>query len=98
VAADFELPEIIKATFNAILLNEEIELGVAHDFTTESMKSSLVSLRWSTFEVWMGCVDHVLGVAQLQRPADEVEICASRDGQEERSQSNGPSTPSSDEE
>ena len=75
MAADFELPEIIKATFNAILLNEEIELGVAHDFTTESMKSSLVSLRWSTFEVWISCVDHVLSATQLQRPTNEEEVC-----------------------
>ncbi|KAJ8443340.1 LOW QUALITY PROTEIN: hypothetical protein Cgig2_015821 [Carnegiea gigantea] len=50
-AADFELPEIVQATFYTMLLNEEVELGVAHDFTAESMKSSLIGMRWSTFEV-----------------------------------------------
>ncbi|KAJ8421186.1 hypothetical protein Cgig2_011314 [Carnegiea gigantea] len=51
VAADFELPEIVQATFYAMLLNEAVDLGVAHNFTTESVKSSLIGLRWSTFEV-----------------------------------------------
>ncbi|KAJ8423646.1 hypothetical protein Cgig2_006677 [Carnegiea gigantea] len=72
--ADFELPEIVQVTFYAMLLNEAVELGVTHDFTVESMKSSLVGLRWSTFDVWMGCVNHVLRAARLQRPADEVEV------------------------
>ncbi|KAJ8421605.1 hypothetical protein Cgig2_025734 [Carnegiea gigantea] len=80
-AADFELPEIVQATFYTIMLNKAVELGVAHDLTAESMKSSLVGLRWSTFEVWMGCVDHVYGP---------------RNGQEEGSGSNGPPAPSSD--
>ncbi|KAJ8442187.1 hypothetical protein Cgig2_005127 [Carnegiea gigantea] len=34
-----------------MLLNEAFKLGVAHEYTVESMKSSLVRLRWSTFEV-----------------------------------------------
>ncbi|KAJ8441272.1 hypothetical protein Cgig2_013687 [Carnegiea gigantea] len=89
-AADFELPEIVQATFYTILLNEAIELGMAYDFMTESIKSSLVGLRWSTFEVWIGCVNH--------RPTDEVEVRRSRDGQEEGSGLHGPPTPSSDEE
>ncbi|KAJ8419891.1 hypothetical protein Cgig2_017701 [Carnegiea gigantea] len=64
-AADFKLSEIVQATFYAMLLNEAIELGVAHDFAAESMKSSLIGLRWSTFEVWMDCVDHALMGAQF---------------------------------
>ncbi|KAJ8430980.1 hypothetical protein Cgig2_027693 [Carnegiea gigantea] len=59
-AADFELSEIVQATFYAMLLNEAVELGVVHDFTAESVKSSLIGLRRSTFEVWMDCVDHAL--------------------------------------
>ncbi|KAJ8425728.1 hypothetical protein Cgig2_001027 [Carnegiea gigantea] len=97
-AADFELPEIVQVTFYAMLLNEVVELGVAYDFTAKSLKSSLVGLRWSTFEVWMGCVDHVLRAAQLQRPADEVEIRGPLDGQEEGSGSNSLPAPSGDEE
>ncbi|KAJ8426225.1 hypothetical protein Cgig2_003850 [Carnegiea gigantea] len=57
---DFELPKIVQVIFYAMLLNEVVELGVAHDFTVESMKSSLIGLRWSTFEIWMDCVDHAL--------------------------------------
>ncbi|KAJ8423406.1 LOW QUALITY PROTEIN: hypothetical protein Cgig2_030573 [Carnegiea gigantea] len=73
-----------RATFYAMLLNEAVELGVAHEYTAKSMKSSLAGLRWSTFE--------------LYRPADEVEVRGSQDGQEEGSGSAGPPAPSSDEE
>ncbi|KAJ8432493.1 LOW QUALITY PROTEIN: hypothetical protein Cgig2_003570 [Carnegiea gigantea] len=95
-AAEFELPEIVQATFYTILLNEAVELGVADKYTAESTKSSLVDLRSSTFE--MDCMDCPLRGAQLYRPTDEVEVRGSEDGQEERSGSAGPSTPSSDEE
>jgi len=88
-AADFELPELVHVTFYAMLLNEAVELGVVYNFTAESMKSSLIGLRWSTFEVWMDCVDHVLRAAQLQGPADEVEVCGSQDGQDEGSRLTG---------
>ncbi|KAJ8426754.1 hypothetical protein Cgig2_029423 [Carnegiea gigantea] len=92
-AAEFELFEIVQATFYATLLNEAIKPGVAHDLTAESMKSSLVGLRRSTFKVWMGYIDHVLRAAQLQRPTYEVEIRGSLDGQEEGSGSNSPRPP-----
>jgi len=52
-AAEFKLLEIVQATFYAMLVNKTFELGVAHEYTAERMKSSLVGLRWSTFEVWM---------------------------------------------
>ncbi|KAJ8433848.1 LOW QUALITY PROTEIN: hypothetical protein Cgig2_032059 [Carnegiea gigantea] len=44
---EFELPEI--ATFQAMLLNETVELGVAHEYKAKSMKSSL--LYWPADEV-----------------------------------------------
>ncbi|KAJ8444450.1 hypothetical protein Cgig2_005972 [Carnegiea gigantea] len=72
-AAEFELPKIVQATFYAMLLNEAVKLGVAHEYMADSMKSSLVGLRWPTFEVWMDCMDCVVREAQLYRPADEVE-------------------------
>jgi len=59
-AADFELPEMVQATFYAMLLNEAVELGVVHGFIAEGLKSALAGLRWSSFEVWMSCVDHEL--------------------------------------
>ncbi|KAJ8433463.1 hypothetical protein Cgig2_014504 [Carnegiea gigantea] len=52
-AAELELPEIVQATFYAMLLNEMLELSIVHEYTAERMKSSLVGLRWSTFEVWI---------------------------------------------
>ena len=36
--AEFELPEIVQATFYTMLLNEAFELSMAHEYTTESMK------------------------------------------------------------
>ncbi|KAJ8443430.1 hypothetical protein Cgig2_026217 [Carnegiea gigantea] len=63
--ADFELPKIVQATFYTMLLNKVVELGVVLEFTAESMKSSLIGLRWSTFEVWMDCVDHALREAHF---------------------------------
>jgi len=80
-----------------MLLNKAVELGVAHDFTFESIKSSLIGLRWSTFEVWMDCVDHALRGAH-HRPADEVDLRGSQEGREKGFGSAGPLAPSSDEE
>ncbi|KAJ8431006.1 hypothetical protein Cgig2_025688 [Carnegiea gigantea] len=44
VAADFELPEMVQATFYAMLLNEVVELGVVHGFMAEGLKSAPVGL------------------------------------------------------
>ncbi|KAJ8426858.1 hypothetical protein Cgig2_006533 [Carnegiea gigantea] len=49
-AADFELPEMVQATFYAMLLNEVVELGVIRGFMVEGLKLALVGLRWSSFE------------------------------------------------
>ncbi|KAJ8427204.1 LOW QUALITY PROTEIN: hypothetical protein Cgig2_004363 [Carnegiea gigantea] len=95
-AAELELPEI--ATFYAMLLNEMLELGVVHEYTTERMKSLLVGLRWSTFEVWMRIMDEVIRGAQFHRQPDEVDVKGAWDGQGEGSGSADPPTPSSDEE
>ena len=43
--ANFKLPEIVQATFYAMLLNKAVDLGVAYDCTAESIKSSLIGLR-----------------------------------------------------
>ena len=50
-AADFELPEMVQAIFYAMLLNEAIELSVVRGFIVEGLKSALMGLRWSSFEV-----------------------------------------------
>ncbi|KAJ8424906.1 hypothetical protein Cgig2_007631 [Carnegiea gigantea] len=41
MTAEFEIPEIVQATFYAMLLNEAFELGMAHEYIADSMKSSL---------------------------------------------------------
>ncbi|KAJ8445629.1 hypothetical protein Cgig2_018570 [Carnegiea gigantea] len=72
--ADFELPEMVQATFFAMLSNMTVELGVVRGFMAEGLKSALVGLRWSSFEVWMSCVNHELKEAQLRRHAVTVEV------------------------
>ncbi|KAJ8453133.1 LOW QUALITY PROTEIN: hypothetical protein Cgig2_008017 [Carnegiea gigantea] len=59
-AADFELPEMVQATFYAMLLNEAVKLGVVRRFIVKGLKTSLVGLRWSCFEARMSCTDHKL--------------------------------------
>ncbi|KAJ8425173.1 hypothetical protein Cgig2_013327 [Carnegiea gigantea] len=39
--AELELPEIVQATFYAMLLNQMLELDVVHEYTVERMKSLL---------------------------------------------------------
>jgi len=64
-AADFELPEMVQATFYTMLLNGAVELGVVRGFMVNGLKSSLVGLRWTCFEAWMSRTDHELREAQL---------------------------------
>ncbi|KAJ8420107.1 LOW QUALITY PROTEIN: hypothetical protein Cgig2_011977 [Carnegiea gigantea] len=87
--AGFELPKMV--TFYAILLNELPKMA-------EGLKSALVGLRWSSFEVWMSCVNHKLREAQFRRQAVAGEVRGPLDGQEESSGSNGPPALSSDKE
>ncbi|KAJ8436120.1 hypothetical protein Cgig2_001147 [Carnegiea gigantea] len=96
--AESELSEIIQVTFYAILLNKILELVVVHEYTAERMRSLLVGLRWSTFEVWMCIMDEVIRGAQLHCLSDEVEVKGARCSQGEASGSAAPSTPLSDEE
>ncbi|KAJ8432114.1 LOW QUALITY PROTEIN: hypothetical protein Cgig2_027302 [Carnegiea gigantea] len=52
-ARDFELPEIVQATFYAMLLNDAIELGIVNGFIAADLKAFLEGLRWTSFESWM---------------------------------------------
>ena len=49
-AAELGLPELVQATFYAMLLNDAIEFSAAHEFTGDEMKSVLMDLKWSSFE------------------------------------------------
>ncbi|KAJ8429347.1 hypothetical protein Cgig2_008794 [Carnegiea gigantea] len=79
-AAESGMPEIIQATFYAMLLNEMLELGAIHEYTAEKMGSLLEGLRWSDFEVWMCIMDDVIRGAQLCHQLDEVVVKGARDG------------------
>ncbi|KAJ8421365.1 hypothetical protein Cgig2_023575 [Carnegiea gigantea] len=57
-----------------MLLNKAVELGVVRGFMAKGLKSSLEGLRWSSFVVWISCVDHELRKAQLQWQVAEY-IC-----------------------
>ena len=91
--ADFELPTMVQVTFYAMLLHKAVELGVVHGFMVEGLRLALVGLWWSSFEVWMGRVDHELREAQLQQHAIAGEVRGPLDGQEGSSGSNGPHPP-----
>ena len=45
VVAELGLPEMVQATFYAMLLNDAVELGAAHEFIGNEMKSVLMDLR-----------------------------------------------------
>ena len=96
-ATELGLPEMVQATFYAMLLKDAIELGAAHEFTGDEMKSVLMDLRWSSFEKWIYCMDDILRVAQQNRLADEINVSDVADVQGGVSDLGGPHSPSSDE-
>ncbi|KAJ8419880.1 hypothetical protein Cgig2_000617 [Carnegiea gigantea] len=97
-AAESGLPEIVQATFYAMLLSDMLELGAVHKYTAEKMRSVLVDLGWSAFEAWMRIMDPVIRGAQLYRQPDEVEFKEARSDQGESLGSADRPVPSSDEE
>jgi len=46
---DFNIPEIVQATFYAMLLNDAVELSLVSRDMARSLKSTLEGLRWITF-------------------------------------------------
>ena len=89
---------MVQATFYAMLLNDAVELGPAHEFTGDEMKSVLMDLRWSSFERWIYCMDDTLMAAQQNRLADEIKVSDAADDRRGVSDLGGPPAPSSDEE
>ncbi|KAJ8426095.1 hypothetical protein Cgig2_006576 [Carnegiea gigantea] len=55
-------------------------VGRGKRFYGRRSEIDLVGLRWSSFEVWMGCVDHELREAQLPQQAVAVEARGPLDG------------------
>ncbi|KAJ8426452.1 hypothetical protein Cgig2_031101 [Carnegiea gigantea] len=73
-ALDFELPEMVQATFYAMLLNDAVELGIVSGFLTDDLKSSLEGLRWTSFEAWLSHTSHDLREAQLRQQTLPSEV------------------------
>ena len=89
-ATELGLPEMVQATFYAMLLNDAVELGAAHEFTGDEMKPVLMDLRWSSFEKWIYCMDDTLRAAQQNHSADEVKVSDAADNQGEVSDLGAP--------
>ncbi|KAJ8425915.1 hypothetical protein Cgig2_033856 [Carnegiea gigantea] len=92
-ALDFGLPEMVQATFFAMLLKNAMELGIVSGFITDDLKSTLVGLRWTYFEDWMSRTSYELREAKLRQQPIMTEARGSSDGQEESSGSTSPPAP-----
>ena len=49
-ALGFEFPEMVHATFYAMLLNDAVELSIVSGFLASDLRLSLEGLRWTSFE------------------------------------------------
>ncbi|KAJ8444801.1 LOW QUALITY PROTEIN: hypothetical protein Cgig2_014990 [Carnegiea gigantea] len=52
-AVDFEVPEMVQATFYAILLNDVVGLGIVSGFMAVDLKLTVEGLRRTSFEAWL---------------------------------------------
>ncbi|KAJ8430101.1 hypothetical protein Cgig2_007165 [Carnegiea gigantea] len=66
-AHDFDIPEMIHATFYAMVVNDALELGVMSRDMAGALKSALKGLRWLNFEYWLRINKHALIGAQYRR-------------------------------
>jgi len=69
-ACDFDTPKMIQATFDAMVVNDALELGVMSRDMVEALKLALKGLRWLIFESWLRINKHALLGAQLCRRAN----------------------------
>ncbi|KAJ8434599.1 LOW QUALITY PROTEIN: hypothetical protein Cgig2_025025 [Carnegiea gigantea] len=96
-ARNFELLEMVQATFYDMLLNDAVGLGIVSGFIAADLKASLEGLRWTSFESWMYINRHGLLEAQLHQRSPLGGTREPVNGQEESSSSNDcplPFTPS----
>ncbi|KAJ8433285.1 hypothetical protein Cgig2_014194 [Carnegiea gigantea] len=66
-ACEFDIPEIIQATFYAMVVSDAMELSAASRDMVGDLKSTLKGLRWITFESWLSVNKHPLLEVQLHR-------------------------------
>ena len=79
-ALDFELPEMVQATFYIMLLNDAVELGMVSGFLAGDLRSSLEGFRWMSFEAWPSRTSRDLRETQLQQRTMPLETRESVDG------------------
>ncbi|KAJ8444598.1 hypothetical protein Cgig2_023661 [Carnegiea gigantea] len=97
-ACDFGLPEMVHATFYAMLLNNAARLGLVDGFIAASLKASLKGLQWLFFESWILRSKHNLLEVQLRpRPVPGGAQIPANDLEESSGANNSPLS-SSDEE
>ncbi|KAJ8438074.1 LOW QUALITY PROTEIN: hypothetical protein Cgig2_025479 [Carnegiea gigantea] len=64
---DFELPEIVQATFYAMLLNDAVELGIVSGFMAIDLKATPEGFQSTSFESWLHVNRRGLLQAQLRQ-------------------------------
>ncbi|KAJ8424442.1 hypothetical protein Cgig2_003900 [Carnegiea gigantea] len=67
VARDFNIPEIVEATFYTMVVNDVVELSVVSRDVAGDLKSTLKGLRWTTFESWLSVNKRALLEAQRRQ-------------------------------
>ncbi|KAJ8441400.1 hypothetical protein Cgig2_002359 [Carnegiea gigantea] len=74
-ARDFNLREMVQATFYAMLLNDAVGLGIASGFIAADLKVSFDGLQWTFIESWMHTNRHDLQKAQFhQRERESTKV------------------------
>jgi len=53
VAYDFNIPEMVQATFYVTLLNDAEGLSLVSRDMAKGLKETLEGLRWTSFESWL---------------------------------------------
>ncbi|KAJ8444462.1 hypothetical protein Cgig2_024026 [Carnegiea gigantea] len=68
-AHEFDIPEMIQATFHAMVVNDASKLGVMSRDMARALKSVLEALRWLIFKSWLRIKKHAfLGVRNFVPP------------------------------
>ncbi|KAJ8451470.1 LOW QUALITY PROTEIN: hypothetical protein Cgig2_017861 [Carnegiea gigantea] len=77
---DFELPEMVQATFYAMLLNNAVELGIVSGTMAVDLKLTLEGLRWACFESWLS--HNKCGATSSVNPTGRSPRASGRTGRE----------------
>ncbi|KAJ8427690.1 hypothetical protein Cgig2_003601 [Carnegiea gigantea] len=96
-AHDFNILEIVQATFHAMLLNNAVRLSLVSRDMARGLKSTLQGLQWTTFELLINDSKRALLDVQLRKRIPLEGDPGPLGGEEKSSALNEPPPPSSDE-